>query len=294
MIEVSKLTLTYPSGKGVFDLNFKISEGKVTGYLGPNGAGKTTTIRAIMGFMAPNSGLCKVNGLDCVKQAPEIQRILGYVPGEIAFLDGMKGQEFLKFLSQMRGTNNKKYVDELFERFDVDPTGKIKKLSKGNKQKLAIIAAFMHDPKVLVLDEPTSGLDPLMQKRFVELIKDEKKKGKTILMSSHIFEEVEKTCDDVIIIRDGRIVHASDVASLSKASVVRYHVGVSDVDVARGVLSTDYAVTSAGDALEVMVPKEKVDAFVKALAGMEVLQLESKAQTLEDLFMQYYNKEVAQ
>lgn len=163
-----------------------------------------------------------------------------------------------------------------------------------NLEQLAIIAAFMHDPKVLVLDEPTSGLDPLMQKRFVELIKDEKKKGKTILMSSHIFEEVEKTCDDVIIIRDGRIVHASDVASLSKASVVRYHVGVTDVDVARGVLLTDYAVTDAGDALEVMVPKEKVDAFVKTLAGMEILQLESKAQTLEDLFMQYYNKEVTQ
>lgn len=294
MIEVSKLTLTYPSGKGVFDLDFKISEGKVTGYLGPNGAGKTTTIRAIMGFMAPNRGFCKVNGLDSVTQAPEIQRILGYVPGEIAFLDGMKGHDFLKFLSRMRGTNNKKYVDELFDRFDVDPTGKIKKLSKGNKQKLAIIAAFMHDPKVLVLDEPTSGLDPLMQKRFVGLVKDEKKKGKTILMSSHIFEEVEKTCEDVIIIRDGRIVHASDVASLSKTSVMRYHVGVTDVDAARGILSTDYAVTSAGDALEVMVPKERIDAFVKTLSVMEVLQLESKAQTLEDLFMQYYNKEVAQ
>lgn len=211
------MTLTYPSGKGDFDLDFRIKEGTVTGYLGPNGAGKTTTIRALMGFMAPDSGFCKIDGLDAVSQAPAIQRILGYVPGEITFLEGMKGQEFLKFMGQMRGVHNKKYVDELFERFDVDPTGKIKKLSKGNKQKLAIIAAFMHDPKVLVLDEPTSGLDPLMQKRFVELIKDEKKKSKTILMSSHIFEEVEKTCDDVIIIRDGRIVHASDVEGLIQA-----------------------------------------------------------------------------
>lgn len=293
MIEVSKMTLTYPSGKGVFDLDFMIKEGTVTGYLGPNGAGKTTTIRALMGFMAPDSGFCKIGGLDTVKKAPEIQKILGYVPGEITFLEGMKGQEFLKFMGQMRGVHNKKYVDELFERFDVDPSGKIKKLSKGNKQKLAIIAAFMHDPKVLVLDEPTSGLDPLMQKRFVELIKDEKKKGKTILMSSHIFEEVEKTCDDVIIIRDGRIVHASDVEGLSKSSVVRYHVRVADVDVAREALQAEFAVEGVNGALEVLVPKERVDAFVKALSRFETVHLESRAQTLEDLFMQYYNKEVS-
>lgn len=291
MIDVSKLTLTYPNGKGVFDLDFKINAGKVTGYLGPNGAGKTTTIRALMGFMAPDRGTCTIGGLDAIKQAPEVQKILGYVPGEITFLEGMKGHEFLKFLGQMRGAYDKKYLDELFNRFDVDPSGKIKKLSKGNKQKIAIIAAFMHDPKVLVLDEPTSGLDPLMQKRFVELIKDEKKKGKTILMSSHIFEEVDKTCDDVIIIRDGKIVHQSDVESLSKASVVRYHVRAKSIAYASSLLTSKFNVTNHGDVLEVMVPKEQIDMFIKMLATIEVLYLDSKPQTLEDLFMQYYSKE---
>lgn len=292
MIQVSNMTLTYPSGKGVFDLNFKIGEGKVTGYLGPNGAGKTTTIRALMGFMAPDRGYCQIGALDAVRDASEIQRILGYVPGEIAFLEGMKGYDFLRFMEKMRGVRHKKLLDDLFERFDLDPSGKIKKLSKGNKQKLAIIAAFMHDPKVLVLDEPTSGLDPLMQKRFVDLVKDEKKRGKTILMSSHIFEEVDKTCDDVIIIRDGRIVHQSDVASLNKSSVVRYHVKTSDLEGASEVLSRDYTVTFVDDLLEVVVPKDGIDGFVKTLSHMELHHLASKAQTLEDLFMTYYDKEV--
>ena len=291
MIDVKDMTLTYPSGKGVFNLNFSVAEGKVTGYLGPNGSGKTTTIRALLGFMAPDRGTCTIKGMDAVKDAPEIQKILGYVPGEITFLDGMRGDEFLRFLGQMRKSHNRKYVDSLLERFELDPSSKIRKLSKGNKQKLAIIAALIHDPRILILDEPTSGLDPLMQKRFVDLIREEKDKGKTILMSSHIFEEVDKTCDDVIIIREGRIVLQSDVVSLSRSSVVRYHLRSAEIMRAREILGGKFALEDSGDALEILVPKESVDLFIKSLSSVEVTSLESKAQSLEDLFMQYYDKE---
>lgn len=291
MIDVADMTLTYPSGKGVFNLNFSVTEGKVTGYLGPNGSGKTTTIRALMGFMAPDKGRCMINGLDAVKDAPRIQKILGYVPGEISFLDGMKGSEFLRFLSQMRKTESRKYVDSLLERFELDPSSKIRKLSKGNKQKLAIIAALIHDPRILILDEPTSGLDPLMQKRFVDLIREEKEKGKTILMSSHMFEEVDKTCDDVIIIREGRIVHQSDVVSLSRTSVVRYHLKSTDMRRAKEILTSKFTVEDLDGILEVVIPKDSIDFFIKSLSTMEITLLESRAQSLEDLFMQFYDKE---
>lgn len=170
MIEVRQLTLKYPGGKGVFNLNFRVNKGEIVGYLGPNGAGKTTTIRALLGFMRPNSGSCAINGLDCWEKAPKIQKILGYIPGEVAFLEDMSGEEFLAFMQDMRGIHDTSRQKQLLEMFELEAKGKIRKFSKGMKQKLAIVAAFMHSPEVLVLDEPTSGLDPLMQSRFVELL----------------------------------------------------------------------------------------------------------------------------
>ena len=177
MIDVKNLTLAYRSGKGVFDLNFGVKQGEVLGYLGPNGAGKTTTIRALLGFMAPKKGTAQIAGLNCTTDAPAIQKKLGYIPGEIAFLDGMHGDEFLRFMQSMRGTKDTVRQKQLIEMFEFSPKGNIRKFSKGMKQKLGIVTAFMHDPEVLILDEPTSGLDPLMQQRFVELITEEKKRG---------------------------------------------------------------------------------------------------------------------
>lgn len=168
-------------------------------------------------------------GLDCTNNAPEIQKTLGYIPGEIAFLDGMNGDEFLKFMHDMRGTKDISRQKQLIEIFEFDPKGKIKKFLKGMKQKLGIVAAFMHNADVLILDEPTSGLDPLMQNRFVELVLSEKAKGKTILMSSHIFEEVEKTCDNVLIIKDGRIVKQSDAQTLKNSQRKGFLVKPTDV-----------------------------------------------------------------
>ncbi|MEG2212111.1 MAG: ABC transporter ATP-binding protein [Raoultibacter sp.] len=273
MIEVTNLTLKYSSGKGVFDLNFKVKEGEAMGYIGPNGAGKTTTLRALMGFMAANSGTASINGLDCYAKAPEIKRILGYIPGEIAFPDGINGADYLKFLCKMRGTTDLEPMRQLVERFELDMHGKVKKYSKGMKQKLGIVIAFMHNPDVLVLDEPTSGLDPLMQSNFIDLVNEEKKKGKTILLSSHMFEEVERTCDNVLIIKDGRIIKQSDVAALKSEQRKTYIVK-----------------TKAGEQ-EFTVRGEELGAFIKKLGTMDVLSLDVKTQGLEEIFMSFYGKE---
>ena len=166
-ISINNLTRDYGNNKGIFDVSFNVEKGEVFGFLGPNGAGKTTTIRHLMGFIKPKMGSCSINDLDCFSKASEIQKTLGYIPGEISFFDDMSGLAFLNFLEKFRGLS-KSRKDELIEYFELNPKGKIKKMSKGMKQKIGIVAAFMHDPDILILDEPTSGLDPLMQKKFID------------------------------------------------------------------------------------------------------------------------------
>lgn len=292
MIEVKNLTMTYPSGKGIFDVSFTVKQGEIMGYLGPNGAGKTTTIRALLGFMYPDRGIASINGLDCWSKAPEIQKTLGYIPGEIAFPDGMSGDEFLKFMNEMRGTKDTMLQNRLLEMFELDPKGKIKKFSKGMKQKLGIVAAFMHDPQVLVLDEPTSGLDPLMQNRFVELVLSEKQKDKTILMSSHMFEEVEKTCDNVLIIKDGHIVEQSDVQTLKASQRKGYVIKTKEAGaMVQALKSEGFEACTAEDTVEVFIIAQDADRFIKTTAQFSVTDLDVKAQTLEDVFMQFYSRE---
>jgi len=214
MIDIINLTQTYRSGKGVFNLNFSINKGEVFGYLGPNGAGKTTTIRSILGFTNATEGRVLINGMDARTETQEINKIIGFLPGEIAFYNQMKAKDFLDLLAKLRNLSDFTFRQHLEERFKLDTDIYIKKMSKGMKQKLAIIAAFMHDPDILILDEPTSGLDPLMQSIFLDLIKEEKQRGKTILLSSHIFEEVEKICDRAGIIKDGYLIALEDIHSL--------------------------------------------------------------------------------
>ncbi len=205
VIEVNQLTKDYGHNRGVFDVSFKVEKGEVYGFLGPNGAGKTTTIRHIMGFSRPQNGTISVNGLDCWENASAIQKDLGYLPGEIALPESLTGDEFIRMMGQLRGIKDMTYTNYLLEKFQLNPSGSLKRMSLGMKRKLAIVTAFMHDPSVLVLDEPTSALDPVMQNVFIEFIKEEKQKGKTILLSSHIFREIDATCDRISIIKDGRL-----------------------------------------------------------------------------------------
>ena len=264
MLEVDRLTRDYGGGKGVFDLTFRVGEGEVFGFLGPNGAGKTTTIRHLMGFIHPQAGSCRIDGMDCWRDRARIQRELGYIPGEIAFFDDMTGEEFLRFLEKYRGRAGAGRKAELLEMFELAPKGKIKKMSKGMKQKLGIVAAFMHDPRILLLDEPTSGLDPLMQNRFIQLLDAEKARGKTILLSSHIFEEVERTCDRVGIIRAGRLVADDPVETLQERYLRSYTVTLES--------------------------PEQAAAFARDFAGEQNgLQVTVRAQkSLENIFLEYY------
>ena len=291
MIEVKNLTQTYRSGKGVFDLNFSIKEGEVFGYLGPNGAGKTTTIRNLLGFTNADSGTATINSVDCRKDAAKLQGMIGYLPGEMAFLDNMTGIEFLKFMGNMRKTKDITRRDHLIEHMELEPRGKIKKMSKGMKQKLGIITAFMHDPAVYILDEPSSGLDPFMQVKLMDLLREEKSRGKTIMMSSHIFEEVQMICDRAGIIRDGRIAAIEDVHSLNAMKQTHYIVNLAKTSDMLKITSSDLeAIVLNENKVEISVG-ENYREMLKLLAECNVTGLESRHQSLEDVFMKYYGED---
>lgn len=290
MIEVKKLNKVYSNGKGIFDVSFQVAKGEVFGFLGPNGAGKTTTIRNLLGFVNPTSGSCSINGLDCRGRTAEIQRKLGYVPGEIAFFDNMTGMQFMKFIGDMRGQQDTKRRNSLIERFELESDRKIRKMSKGMKQKVGLITAFMHDPDVIILDEPTSGLDPLMQKRFIELIMEEKQRGKTILMSSHIFDEVDRTCERAAIIREGRIVAVEDIATLKGSLRKSYLVTVASAEDVERIQSSGLEYTMIDDTrIEIFIGNE-YNKMLTTLADCKVLGIDAAAQTLEQIFIRFYSK----
>ncbi|MGD9761585.1 MAG: ABC transporter ATP-binding protein [Candidatus Izemoplasmatales bacterium] len=286
MIDIINLTQTYRSGKGVFNLNFNIEKGEVFGYLGPNGAGKTTTIRNILGFTNAKDGLVLINGLNSRTETEEINKIIGFLPGEIAFYNQMKAKDFLDLLAKLRNLTDFTFRQHLEERFKLETDIYIKKMSKGMKQKLAIIAAFMHDPEILILDEPTSGLDPLMQNIFLDLIKEEKQRGKTILLSSHIFEEVEKICDRAGIIKDGYLIALEDINSLKAKASDIFEVYLAERN--DDLLKTDLDVTHINDNLYHIAVKNNYDMFLKGLQDFKVIKINSLKQSLEDIFMKYY------
>src|SRR5690554_2236747 len=214
MIKAQNLTKDYGEGRGIYNLNFHIPKGQVVGFLGPNGAGKTTTIRFLLGLLSYKDSKASINELDCFNEQAHIQQFTGYLPGELNFIDGFNGEEFLNFMAGLKGVQDLSYAHKLIDTFELKLNMPIKKMSKGMKQKLGIIIAFMDKPEVLLLDEPSSGLDPLMQQRLIELILEHKKLGATIFLSSHIFEEVEKTCDRVMIIKNGHIVEDNIVEEI--------------------------------------------------------------------------------
>ncbi len=214
IIEIESLTKDYGNNQGIFNINLNIKEGEMIGYVGTNGSGKTTTIRHIMGFLKPTSGSVKVLGKNSWEHSSEILKNVGYVPGEIAFPDLKTGTDFLKSQANFLNIKDMSYANSLIKRLQLDPTANLKRMSKGMKQKTALVAALMNDPKIIILDEPTTGLDPLMRSTFLDIIKEEHNKGKTILMSSHSFDELEKTCDKVALINKGHIIDICDMSEI--------------------------------------------------------------------------------
>lgn len=224
VIDVEHLTKDYGMGRGIFDVTFTVHKGEVFGFVGTNGSGKTTTIRHIMGFLKAEQGEVKVLDMDAWKDGPKIKEFVEYVPGEIAFPDLNNGITFLKNQAELLGLKNMDYANSLISRLQLDPSANLKRMSKGMKQKTAIVAALMADKDILILDEPTTGLDPLMRETFLEIILEEKKKGKTILMSSQMFDELEMTCDRVALILDGKIIDIADIEKLQNPAFKLYKI----------------------------------------------------------------------
>ncbi|MBN8209971.1 ABC transporter ATP-binding protein [Bacillus sp. NTK071] len=290
MIELNGLTKEFSNGKGIFDVRFSIPKGEVFGFLGPNGAGKSTTIRHLMGFMKPTSGSASIFGLDTWKDAAKIQERVGYLPGEIAFLDGMDGIEFLKLIGGMRGLKQTNYRDELIQRLQLDVKTPIRKMSKGMKQKVGIVAAFMHQPEVIILDEPTSGLDPLMQRIFIDIVSELKDKGTTFLMSSHSFSEIERTCDRAAIIKDGKIVIVENIHALQQKQRRLFEVTFSSAEEAQQARNHLNVILVSDNRAEIAVQGD-YNQFIQVLGAYEILNIDLHEQHLEDVFLNYYDRE---
>lgn len=298
VIEVDKLTKDYGFGRGVFDVSFSVKQGEVFGFLGPNGAGKTTTIRHIMGFSRPQNGKTAVHDMDSWTHYATIQKDLGYLPGEIALPENLTGTQFIDMMAELRGLTDMSKTAYLINKFELEPSGKLKRMSLGMKRKLAIVTAFMHDPKVLVLDEPTSGLDPLMQEMFINFILEEKAKGKTILLSSHIFNEVDATCDRISIIKDGRLVStfvANDLRhSESKTFKIEF---ATKEDFERFREQIEYpkkldviSVKRHRNQAKVLIDDKDVINLISILSDYHLNFFSEIKFTLEDYFMKFYDR----
>lgn len=288
VIKVEHLTKDFKQGRGVFDVSFSLEKGEVLGFLGPNGAGKATTIRHIVGFLRPQSGATSVMSMNSWLQSSDIQNYIGYLPGEINFPTDMTGEAYIKTVLKLRKKHDRTKADALLERFSLDPSGKIQRMSKGTKQKLGIVTAFMHDPQILILDEPTSGLDPLMQNRFVELVREEKAKGKTILLSSHLFEEVEMTCDRILIIKEGRIVANVDGEELSSKREKKYALEFLREDEKIKFMQSGFSSEEVHNTVEVVVSGQQLNDFVAEISQYQLLSLSQVQHSLEDYFMAFY------
>ena len=302
MINVEGITKLYPKessrkrGKEVIDIcglkeiSFRVNEGEVFGFLGPNGAGKTTMIRHLMGFIKPDAGFAQIKGLDCWQNSREVKALVSYLPGEMNFLEQMSGLEFLKLMSGMHGDRPiyQQRRDVLIERLELNLKQPIKKMSKGMKQKLGIIYALMLDSEVLILDEPTSGLDPLMQKVFIDLVLEEKFQGKTIFISSHMFPEVERTCDRVGIIRDGKLATVEGIQALRQAQQRTFEITVDDEGQVQLLRKCGLAIVAVdGTSLTIEIQGD-LNPFLSGLAQVNVKDFAQKTTELEEAFMHYY------
>jgi ABC-2 type transport system ATP-binding protein len=298
VLQIEHLTKDYGSGRGVFDVTFEVDKGEVFGFLGPNGAGKTTTIRHIMGFSRPQSGTTAVDGLDSWKSHYVIQKNLGYLPGEIALPESLTGTQFIKMMAELRGMSDMTHTDYLIEKFELEPSGGLKRMSLGMKRKLAIVTAFMHDPAILVLDEPTSGLDPMMQDIFIGFINEEKARGKTILLSSHIFSEVDATCDRIAIIKDGRLVSTFVANDLRHNESKTFKIEFADkegferfrAEVEQPKRLDVISVKQHRNQVKVLIDDVDVNELIAILADYHLNFFTEIKFTLEDYFMKFYDR----
>ena len=300
VIEVENLTKDYGSGRGVFDVNLHVDKGEIFGFLGPNGAGKSTTIRHLMGFSRPDKGETRIFGKNTFEKYYEVLKKVGYIPGEIALPAGLTGYEFLNMMRDLQGIHNGERLERMLDMFElsaVQLNGDTKRMSLGVKRKLAVVSAFMSDPEVLVLDEPTSGLDPIMQERFVEFIREEKECGKTILLSSHIFSEIDNTCDRIAIIKDGRIVSEFVANDLKHASRKFYSLnfltenGAEKFKKQAAALKSYKFINSDNTKIDLSVEDEDLNGLIAILSDSDATFFGNRKESLEDYFMKFYKED---
>jgi len=288
VLKVNNLTKKFGKFTALNGVNLEVNEGEVFGFIGPNGAGKSTTIRILLGILKATAGEVKIFGKDAWSDAVEIHKRIAYVPGDVNLWPNLTGGEVIDLFVKLRGGNNRNRREELIKQFDLDPSKKCGTYSKGNRQKVALVAAFSSEADLYILDEPTSGLDPLMEQVFQQCIMEAKKAGKSVLLSSHILSEVEKLCDRVGIIRQGKIIETGTLNELrhltrtnllveTKETITHLHElkGLHDIEMKNGVLTFQ-------------VDTEELDAAIKHLSHFGIVKLESTPPTLEDLFMRHY------
>lgn len=291
IIEINNLTKTYGKARGITDVSFNVEEGEIFGFIGPNGAGKSTTIRTLLSLIYPTSGSAKIFGKDCIEFGPEIKKEIGYLPSEVFYYDNMKVIDLLKYSATFYKKDCNKRIKELAAIMDLDLKKKINDLSYGNKKKVGIVQGLLHEPKLIMLDEPTSGLDPLMQQKFFDLLKEENKKGATILFSSHVLSEVQKMCERVAIIKEGKIINIEKISDLKENNFKNF--GVETIT----KIDNDYFNISGVTNLIVkdnfvsFLYKGNINLILQKISAIEIANLRIEEPSLEDVFMHYYEKE---
>jgi len=292
VIVASGLSKDYGSGRGLFGLDLEVRQGEVFGFLGPNGAGKSTTMRLLLDLIRPTTGSARVLGLDTVRDSLEIRRRVGFLPGDLALYPKLTGRAMLDYLAQLRGGVDPRARDGLVERFGADIDRPMRQLSTGNRQKLGLVQAFMHEPELLILDEPIAGLDPLVQQSFHSLLGEVSAEGRTVFLSSHTLSEVERVTQRLAILREGRLVVVDSLENLRKVAVQHLEIEFAEPVDADGFRALPGVTEVREDGRTVTVGFEgSADGVVKAAATHEVLAIRPREEDLEDIFLHYYRSE---
>ncbi|MBP1950202.1 ABC transporter ATP-binding protein [Virgibacillus litoralis] len=288
LLKVTNLTKKFGKFTALDGINIDVNEGEIYGFIGPNGAGKSTTIRVLLGILKATEGGAEIFGKDAWADAVEIHKRIAYVPGDVNLWPNLTGGEVIDLFVKLRGGNNKSKREELIKKFDLDPSKKCRTYSKGNRQKVALVAAFSSEADLYILDEPTSGLDPLMEQVFQECVMDIKKEGKSVLLSSHILSEVEKLCDRVGIIRQGKIIETGSLSELRHLTRSNLLVETKQTITSLNELQGVHDIVEKDQALSFQVDAEELDAVIKHVSQFGIVRLESAPPKLEDLFMRHY------
>lgn len=291
IIEIKNLTKYYGKSRGIIDVSLDVKEGEIFGFIGPNGAGKSTLIRTLLELIHPTSGEAIIFGKDCVKDSPEIMMNVGYLPSEVFYYDGMRVIDLLNYSASFYKKDCSKRIHELAEILDLDLHKKIEELSYGNKKKVGIVQALIHEPKLLILDEPTGGLDPLIQQKFYDLLRKENEKGVTIFFSSHVLSEVQKICDRVAIIKEGKIIKVEKIHDINDDNYKKIKIESNEK------IKADYFKINGVSNFEVkgnissFIYRGDINNILKKIVGLKLENIWIEEPDLEEIFLHYYNKE---